>query len=145
MEEAVCSINEAQDAVVEEFRSLDDPLSEYELLLEYAATLPKLDEAHMVDENLVRGCQSSVWLVLGCEGGRLSVAADSDTLIIRGILHLLEKILGGQKLEDVASAQLYFLDAADLMATFNDTRRKGIGTAIKNIQAYAAEHAGAGA
>lgn len=134
-------IDELQDGVVDDFQSIGDPLSQYEYLLEYAATLPPMDPAKKVDENLVEGCQSQVWLDLGQENGRLTLAAESDTLIVRGILHLLIKVLAGQRCEDVAAADITFLERADLMMTFNDDRRKGIGFTIATIRSFAADHA----
>ena len=135
------SIEERQDDIVADFLSIDDPLSQYEYLLEFAAALPALDEAPKTDENLVEGCQSQVWLVLEDRGGRLGLQADSDTLIVRGVLQLLVQVVDGQPLEDVAQATIDFPARADLMATFNDARRKGVGSIIATIKAFAAAHA----
>ena len=135
------SIEERQDDIVADFLSIDDPLSQYEYLLEFAAALPALDEAQKTDENLVEGCQAQVWLVLEDRGGRLGLQADSDTLIVRGVLQLLVQVVDGQPLEDVAQATIDFPARADLMATFNDARRKGVGSIIATIKAFAAAHA----
>ena len=135
------SIEERQDDIVADFLSIDDPLSQYEYLLEFAAALPALDEAQKTDENLVEVCQSQVWLVLEDRGGRLGLQADSDTLIVRGVLQLLVQVVDGQPLEDVAQATIDFPARADLMATFNDARRKGVGSIIATIKAFAAAHA----
>ena len=140
MEQAKKTIDELQDQIVEDFQSIGDPLSQYEYLLEFAGTLPELPAEYKVDENLVEGCQSRVWLRMGAEGGCLSLAADSDTLIVRGILHLLINVLGDQPLADVAAANIYFLEKADLMMTFNDARRKGIGSTVATIKRFAAEN-----
>ncbi len=141
MDPAQRTINELQDKVVEDFLSIGDPLSQYEYLLEFAGTLPELPAKAKTDDNLVEGCQSQVWLCMGVESGRLALAADSDTLIVRGILHLLINVLGGQRLADVAEADVYFLEKADLMMTFNDARRKGIGSTVATIKRFAAENA----
>ncbi len=136
------TIDDLQNEIVEDFTSIGDPLSQYELLLQVAASLPTLDDALKIDENLVKGCQSQVWLILGAEDGRLSMVADSDTLIVRGILSLLITVLDGQPFEDVAASDIRFIGEADLMLTFNDERRKGIGTIIGNIKRFAADHVG---
>lgn len=141
MESVRNAINELQDKVVDDFQSIGDPLSQYEYLLEFAGSLPALPAQDKADDNLVEGCQSQVWLVMAAEDGRLVLAADSDTLIVRGILHLLIDVLGGQRLTDVAAADIYFLQKADLMMTFNDSRRKGIGSTVATIKRFAAEHA----
>ncbi|RDB63741.1 Fe-S metabolism protein SufE [Gordonibacter sp. 28C] len=138
------SIAELQDKIVDDFLAIGDPLSQYEYLLEFAASLPKLDAQNKIDENLVEGCQSRVWLILECKNDRLSLTADSDTLIVRGILNLLIEILDGQSCSEVAAADLYFLREANLMMTFNEARRKGIGSAIASIKAYAASQTNLG-
>ena len=117
------SINQIQDEIVEEFLSIGDPLSQYEYLLE--------------DENLVKGCTSKAWLAMeNCEG-HLSLEAASDTLIIRGILCLLIDVLDGQPLKEVAEADLYFLEKAQLMSTFTSSRRQGIGSVVQTIREFA--------
>ena len=104
------SIEERQDDIVADFLSIDDPLSQYEYLLEFAAALPALDEAQKTDENLVEGCQSQVWLVLEDRGGRLGLQADSDTLIVRGVLQLLVQVVDGQLVDsDMGEMAAYVL------------------------------------
>lgn len=141
MESVRNAINELQDKIVNDFQSIGDPLSQYEYLLEFAGSLPALPAQDKVDENLVEGCQSQVWLVMAAKDGKLALSADSDTLIVRGILHLLIDVLDGQPLADVAAVDVYFPQKADLMMTFNDSRRKGIGSTIAAIKRFAAEHA----
>lgn len=126
-----------QDAIVEDFRSIGDPLSQYEYLLEFAASLPALGIEDRTDRNLVADCQSQAWLALEAKDGRLVLRADSDTLIVRGILRLLIDVLDGQRLADVASADLYFLEEAELMMTFSGARRKGIGSIVSSIRRFA--------
>ena len=134
----VKTINEVQDEIIAEFRSVGDPFSQYELLIDYSIGLEKLEEERCADDLLVEGCQSNVWLSMSREGGAFRLDASSDTLIICGILALLEMIFDNQSCEDVACADVYFLEEADLMMTFNSERRKGIGSAIEVMQKYAA-------
>lgn len=137
MKPATRTVDELQDAIVGDFLSIGDPLSQYEYLLEFAGALPRLGPAAKTDDRLVAGCQSRVWLAMEAKGGRLAIEADSDTLIVRGVLYLLIEVLGGQRLEDVSSADIYFLEKAEVMSTFGDDRRRGIGSTVAAIQRFA--------
>lgn len=134
-------IDDAQERVISEFRAIDDPLGQYECLLGYAAALSPLDSDLKTDDNLVEGCQSRVWLSLDCDDGLFAMRADSDTLIIRGVLYLLGEVLSGQPCVEVARAELTFLERAELTATFDSARRKGVASVIAGIQRFAAAHA----
>ncbi|MDO5117162.1 MAG: SufE family protein [Eggerthellaceae bacterium] len=134
------TINQQQDDIVEDFLSIGDPLSQYEYLIEFATALPALDEAFKVDENLVKDCQSRAWLVMENCAGALSIKADSDTLIVRGVLELLIEVLDGRPLREVAEADIYFPEKAELMTTFSASRRQGIGSIIATIKRFA-QHA----
>ncbi|MBQ3300936.1 MAG: SufE family protein [Eggerthellaceae bacterium] len=131
------SINDIQDAIVAEFKSIDDPLFQYEYLLEYSGALNRLDDEMKRDEDLVEGCQSRVWLRLRVEDETFFMDADSDTLIVCGVLALIERVVNGQPVGEVAKADLYFLNDSDLMFTFDDTRRKGIGSVVAAIKEFA--------
>ena len=131
------SINDIQDAIVAEFKSIDDPLFQYEYLLEYSGALNRLDDEMKRDEDLVEGCQSRVWLRLRVEDETFFMDADSDTLIVCGVLALIERVVNGQPGGEVAKADLYFLNDSDLMFTFDDTRRKGIGSVVAAIKEFA--------
>lgn len=134
-------IDKRQEEIVEDFLSIGDPLSQYEYLIEFAATLPHLPEELKTKSNLVKGCQSRAWLVMETKDETFSLRADSDTLIIRGILHLLINVLDGQQLCAVASAELFFLEKANLMITFSASRRQGIKSVVETIRQFAKEHA----
>lgn len=131
------ALDTLQDEIVQDFASIGDLLSQYEYLLEYAASLPVMDNEEKSEKNLVEGCQSRVWLSMAAINGRFSLRADSDTLIIKGILHLLINVLDGRRLEEVAKATIYFPEKAGLMATFDEARRKGIGSVIASIRCFA--------
>ena len=138
--EPIPSIDKLQEDIVEDFLSIGDPFSQYEYLIEFAASLPHLSEELKTEDNLVKGCQSRAWLVMEACNGNISLKADSDTLIVRGILHLLINVLDGQALYAVANADLFFLEKADLMATFTASRRSGIESIVKAIRQFAKEH-----
>lgn len=142
------TIDQQQDDIVEDFLTIGDPLSQYEYLIEFATALPALDDALKTEEHLVKDCQSQAWLVMENRGGALSLAADSDTLIVRGVLELLIELLDGRPLCDVAAAEIYFPQKAELMTTFSASRRQGIASIIAQIQGFArvecARVAGAG-
>lgn len=133
------TIDQQQDDIVDDFLSIGDPLSQYEYLIEFAAALPTLDEAFKTDEHLVKDCQSRAWLVLENHSGALSIKADSDTLIVRGVLELIIELLDGRPLRDVARAEIYFPEKAELMTTFSASRRQGIGSIIATIKRFARE------
>lgn len=129
-------MDEIQQDIVDEFLVIDDPLLGYELLLQYAASLPKMDARTKEAAVPVEGCQSKVWLKLDRKDGCLSIQAESDTLIIRGILYLLLKVLDGQPCAKVAECDLFFLEKADLLATFDDSRIAGIGSIVSKIKGF---------
>lgn len=131
------ALNTLQDEIVQDFASIGDLLSQYEYLLEYAASLPVMENEEKSEKNLVEGCQSRVWLSMAVSDGRLSLRADSDTLIVRGILHLLINVLDGRRLDEVAKATIYFPEKAGLMATFDEARRKGIASVVASIRRFA--------
>ena len=136
------SIDETQQQIIDEFASIGDPLSQYEYLLEFSAELPTLPASNKTDDNLVKGCQSRAWLILGNRNGAISIKADSETLIIRGVLFLLIEALDGQPLAEVARADIRFLEEANLMDTFTSSRRDGVHKIVERIVSYAGEHAG---
>lgn len=133
---SVPSIDDIQQEIVDEFTAIDDALSEYELLLQYAASLPKMEAEAMDASHLVDGCQSKVWLKLERQDARLSIEAESDTLIIRGILCLLIKVLDKQPCAAIAKCNLFFLEKANLLITFDDTRAAGIRAIEHTIKKY---------
>ncbi len=99
---------------------------------------PSIDERQ---KDIIEGCQSHAWLIMEASNGNISLRADSDTLIVRGILHLLINVLDRQTLYDIASAKLTFLDEAGLMTTFNASRRQGVGSIVSTIQQFARDRA----
>lgn len=135
------SIAQAQEEIVREFQEMGDSFDQYAYLVELSCQLPALPEEKKTPERAVKGCQSSVWLDMKAENGVFTFAGDSNTLILKGILYLLEELLCGQSARDVAEAKLDFLQKTAILDTFESERRKGVGFVIRELQSFAAEHA----
>lgn len=133
------SIREIQDEIIKDFVDMGDSFDQYSYLIELSCMLPPLPEELKTGENAVEGCQSSVWLDMHAEQGIFRFQSDSNTLIIKGILFILQEMLSGQPLSDVASAEIDFLQKTAIMDTFESDRRKGLGFVIRRLQSFAAQ------
>ncbi|MBR2520709.1 MAG: SufE family protein [Oscillospiraceae bacterium] len=133
-------IDAAQEALIDEFQELGDGFEQYAYLIELAAMLPIMAPEEKTDGRLVRGCHSRVWLDMRAQDGRFYAMADSDTLIIKGVLYLLKKLFDGRPLAEVAAAEVRFLEKTEISATFGPDRQKGIGYVIRAMQSFAAEN-----
>ncbi len=131
------TINELQDEVIEEFSDFDDWMDRYQMLIDLSNDLEKLDDKYKTQQNLIDGCQSRVWLQCDCEDGCLVFKADSDALIVKGIIALLVRVLSGQTAADILAADLYFIDRIGLREHLSPTRSNGLLAMIKQIKAYA--------
>lgn len=134
------TINEIQDAIVADFQSIGDSFDQYSYLIELSCAHQGLDEAKKTEDNLVEGCQSSVWLDMRCENGLFYFSSDSNTLILKGVLYILEQMLCAQPLKDVAEADISFLQRTSILDTFESDRRKGIGFVIAKLKNYCKQH-----
>ena len=137
MNTSVSSITTEQDQIIEEFSQFTDWSDKYEYLIDMGKALPPLDEKFREDAYLVKGCQSRVWLQAEVQGDRLILHADSDTVITKGIIALLIRVLSGQKLVDIEQADLYFIDAIGLKSHLSPTRSNGLISMIQHIKSYA--------
>ena len=131
------TINELQDAVIEEFSDFDDWMDKYQMLIDLGNDLEPLDEKYKTEQNLIDGCQSRVWLQCDDVDGKLVFTADSDALIVKGIIALLVQVLSGQTPKDILDADLYFIDRIGLREHLSPTRSNGLLAMIKQIKAYA--------
>ena len=131
------TINELQDAVIEEFSDFDDWMEKYQMLIDLGNDLEPLDEKYKTEQNLIDGCQSRVWLQCDDVDGKLVFTADSDALIVKGIIALLVRVLSGQTPKDILDADLYFIDRIGLREHLSPTRSNGLLAMIKQIKAYA--------
>ncbi len=132
------AIEKEQQEVIEDFALFDDWESKYEYLIDMGKDLDPIDEQYRKDENLVRGCQSQVWLHADIdEEGRVRYQADSDAIITKGIIALLVRVLSGHKPEEIAHSELHFIDEIGLREHLSPTRSNGLNNMVKQMKAYA--------
>jgi len=131
------TINEVQDQIIEEFSQFDDWMERYELLIDNGKDLPPIDPARKVNDYLIEGCQSKVWLYPEFDGTDISFTADSDAIITRGIVSLLIRVLSGRTPEEIMNADLYFIDSIGLRQNLSPTRSNGLLSMVRQIKLYA--------
>ncbi|HKJ70107.1 MAG TPA: SufE family protein [bacterium] len=132
------TIDETQEAIIEEFARLgDDWMRVYEHLIHLGKESPELDSRHKTEDNLLRGCQSRVWLHTSTEAGKLYFLVDSDAFIIKGIAALLVKVLSGHTPEQVKTAELYFIDRIGLQSHLSPMRSNGLYSMVEEMKARA--------
>ncbi len=131
------TINEIQDQIIEEFSDFDDWMDKYQLLIDMGNELEVLDEKYKTEQNLIDGCQSRVWVQCDNMDGRLQFQADSDALIVRGIIALLIRVINNQTAKEILDADLYFIDRIGLREHLSPTRSNGLLAMVKRIKAYA--------
>ena len=131
------SINELQDEVIEEFSDLDDWMDRYQLLIDMGREQEPLPEEYKTDQNLIDGCQSRVWLQADYENGILTFRAESDALIVKGIVTLLIRVLSGHTPQEILDADLYFIDRIGLTEHLSPTRSNGLLAMLKQMKMYA--------
>ena len=135
------TINERQDEIIEEFNDLDDWMDKYQLLIDLGSEQDALDEKYKTEQNLIDGCQSRVWIQCDAkeeaEGKILHFQADSDALIVKGIIALLIRVINDQSAKEILNADLYFMEAIGLKEHLSPTRSNGLLAMVKRIKAYA--------
>ena len=141
------SINEIQDEIIEEFSGFDDWMDKYQLLIDLGNDLEPLDEKYKTEQNLIDGCQSRVWLqadyvnkesVDGSQGlGVIRFRAESDALIVKGIVSLLIRVLSGHTPQEILDADLYFIEEIGLKEHLSPTRSNGLVAMVKQMRGYA--------
>ena len=131
------TINETQDEVIAEFSDFDDWMDRYQLLIDLGNEQQPLDEKYKTDQNLIEGCQSRVWLQADEQDGKLIFRAESDALIVKGIIALLIKVLSGHTPDEILSADLYFIDRIGLKEHLSPTRSNGLLSMVKQMRMYA--------
>ena len=137
------TINEAQDEVIEEFNDFTDWMDKYQLLIDLGGELNALGEQYKNDDNLIDGCQRRVWIQCDVKDGLLFFTADSDALIVKGIIALLIKVLSGHTAKEILDADLYFIDRIGLKDHLSPTRSNGLLAMVKRIKSYALVYANA--
>ncbi|MBQ6658690.1 MAG: SufE family protein [Prevotella sp.] len=131
------TINEIQDEIIEEFSGLDDWMDKYQLLIDLGNELAPLDERYKTEQNLIDGCQSRVWLQADYEDGLIRFSAESDALIVKGIVSLLIRVLSDHSPQEILDADLYFIEEIGLKEHLSPTRSNGLVAMVKQIRAYA--------
>jgi cysteine desulfuration protein SufE len=132
------SINIIQDEIIDEFSILEDDMeSTIFYIMELGQSLPELDDRYKVEENIVKGCQSKVWLVAELDGPRLYFNADSNTEITKGLISLLIRTLSGQKIDDIINCNLYFIEKIGMHRVIGSQRSNGFAAMIKQMKLYA--------
>lgn len=128
------TINEIQDQIIEEFAVFDDWMDKYSYLIELADSFPIIDEKLKDNAHLIDGCQSRVWIDSKLENGVMKLSADSDAILVKGLVALLLRVFNGQKPEDVAKADLYFIDKIGMKENLSPTRANGFLSMIKRVK-----------
>ena len=131
------TINEIQDEVIEEFSSFDDWMDKYQMLIDLGNELAPLDEKYKTESNLIDGCQSRVWLQADYADGLVSFQAESDALIVKGIVALLIRVLSDHTPQEILDADLYFIDRIGLRDHLSPTRSNGLLAMLKQMRMYA--------
>lgn len=131
------SIKEIQEEIIEEFAIFDDWMQKYDYLIELSKDIPLISEEYRLNENLIKGCQSKVWLHAREIDGKVIYSADSDAIITKGIAALLIRVLSEQKAEDIIDNEMYFIDAIGLKEHLSMTRSNGLVSMIKQMKFYA--------
>ena len=131
------TINEIQDEIIEEFSGFDDWLDKYQLLIDLGNEQAPLDEKYKTESNLIDGCQSRVWLQCDYSDGLLHFTAESDALIVKGIIALLIRVLSDHTPQEIIDADLYFIDKIGLKEHLSPTRSNGLLAMMKQMKMYA--------
>ena len=132
------TINEIQDDIVSEFSEIDDWMDRYGMIIDLGNTLPPIDEKYRNPDHIIDGCQSRVWLNAELtDEGRVHYTADSDAIIVKGIISLLIKVLDNQTPDDILNADLHFIDDIGLSEHLSPTRSNGLLAMLKQMRLYA--------
>ena len=130
------TIKEQQDAIIEEFSFFTDWTEKYEHIIQIGKDLPLIDARYKTEENLIKGCQSRVWLHADYIDGKIYFTADSDAVITKGLISMVVRVLSGQSPKDIADAQIYFIDEIGLKSHLSITRSNGLLSMLKQMKMY---------
>ncbi len=129
--------DKVQDEIIEEFSIFEDWLDKYDYLISLSDSLPPIDPSHRTEKYLIEGCQSRVWIDARLEDGKVYYTADSDAIIVKGIIALLVRVMNGRTPQEIVDADLYFIEAIGLKENLSPTRGNGLLAAIKQMRLYA--------
>ena len=131
------TINKVQQEIIDEFNMFEDWMQKYEYIIDLGKELAPIEEKHKVEKNLIRGCQSRVWLHAELKNDRLFFQGDSDAIMTKGIVALLLRVLSEQKPEDIINSKLDFLNKIGLKEQLSATRANGLASMVKQMKIYA--------
>lgn len=131
------TINQTQDQIIADFEGVDDWMDRYAMIIDLGNELPPIDECFKTPEHLIEGCQSRVWLNAELNDGKMYFTADSDAIIVKGIIALLIDVLNGHTPAEVADADLYFIDRIGLAENLSPTRSNGLLAMVRQMKMYA--------
>jgi cysteine desulfuration protein SufE len=131
------TIKEQQDEIIADFEMFGDWMEKYEYIIQLGKDLPLIEEQYKTEPNLIKGCQSKVWLHADYKDGKIFFTADSDALITKGLVSMVILVLSGQSPKDIVDAEIYFIDAIGLRDHLSPTRSNGLLSMLKQIKLYA--------
>ncbi|MBQ8854070.1 MAG: SufE family protein [Alistipes sp.] len=129
--------DKVQEEIIEEFTMFDDWLDKYDYLISLSDNLPVIDPAHKTEQYIIEGCQSRVWVDARLEDGKVYYSADSDAIIVKGILALLIRAMEGRTPQQIVDLDLYFIEAIGLQENLSPTRGNGVVATIKQMRLFA--------
>lgn len=131
------TINEKQDALVEDFEFFNEWEEKYKFIIDLGKDLPLISEEFKTEDNIIRGCQSRVWLHVDYKDGKLFFTADSDAVITKGLVSMVVDVLSGHDPKEIVDAEVYFIDKIGLKSHLSPTRSNGLLSMLKQIKMYA--------
>ena len=131
------TIKEQQDEIIADFEFFGDWMEKYEFIIQLGKELPLIDPQYKTDDNLIKGCQSKVWLHADFIDGKMEFTADSDAVITKGLVSMVIRVLSGQTPKEIVDAEIYFIDAIGLRNHLSPTRSNGLLSMLKQIKLYA--------
>lgn len=131
------SIQEVEDAIIEDFSLFDNWEGKYEYIIDLGKKLPSLDDKYKLEENIIKGCQSTVWLVSEFKDGKVYFKAESDAIIVKGLVSMLIQVLSGHKPKEILETKLNFIREIGMMSHLAQTRSNGLLAMIKQMKNYA--------
>jgi cysteine desulfuration protein SufE len=135
--EANKTIQQVEEEIIDEFSFLDTWDEKYEYIIDLGKRLPDLEDKYKVEENTVKGCQSTVWLVTNFENGKVLFKADSNTVITKGLISMLVRVLSGHTPDEIINAKLEFIDRIGMTTHLAQTRANGLLAMVKKMKAFA--------
>ena len=131
------TINQQQDRIIEDFEGVDDWMDRYSMIIDLGNTLPPIEEKYKTPDHWIEGCQSRVWLNAELRDGKVYYTADSDAIIVKGIIALLIDVLNGHTPTEIVESDLYFIDKIGLAENLSPTRSNGLLAMVKQMKMYA--------